>query len=192
MQCSFCNATLDGKDLAELMLRKKLECPYCRNLIVIDEGAQKAMEGLSCKICGGALSAADYTIGQKSFACKYCKGYLDQIDYKEADFPAIFARLKTIPQEMIDEIQRQLDRPENLYLLSKDERKQYEEFQKNFSSRMKDILKSSKWEIAKKSISFIGKGIGMLLGFALVGGLIGSTVGFVVSLIGEKYCKARM
>ncbi len=186
-KCKQCGSEVTGEDLAELQVRKRVECKFCRNLIVLDEGKNKVQTNLRCMVCGGPLRMDDLPLTATEGVCSFCKKSIDQYAYEEADYPGIFERLKAIPREKVEEIYKMLMREENFKQLNKGQQQELKDFGTNFKEKMEEIYQAKKWTVAKSAIKYIGKSIGAMLGMATLGGAVGMAVGYLISYVGCKY-----
>ncbi len=191
-KCKLCGSEVTGDDLATLKVRKRVECKYCRNLIVLDEKESKIQTNLRCLVCGGPLKMEDLPITATEGVCGYCKKSIAEYSYDEADYPGIFERLKAIPREKMEEIYNMLMREENFKQLNKGQQQELKDFGTNFKEKMEEIYQAKKWTVAKAAIKYIGKGIGTLLGMATIGGAVGVAIGYLVSYVGCKYIDKKV
>lgn len=189
LRCNVCSGEISEEDLILLKIQKKIECRYCKNLIVIDEESSTLKEDLICIICGGSLTADD--LNNKASACKYCQNSLEEISYSEANYPEIFKKLKEIPYEKIVEVYNLLTREEVFDQLNEEQQKQLKLFSESLIPKMKEIYNANKWKVVANAIAWLGKRIGTLVGFAVIGGTVGVAVGSLVAVIGSKLIKSR-
>lgn len=189
LKCNVCGGEISEDDLALLKIQKKIECRYCKNLIVLDEKTATIKEDLCCVICGGALAVED--LSEKALACKYCQNDLEEISYSEANYPEIFNRLKAIPEEKIIEAYKILMREENFTQLNEDDQIKLKTFGESFIPKMKEIYKANKWDMAAKAIGWLGHSLGTLLGLTLLGGTIGGAVGVLLSVLGVAFIRGK-
>mgnify|MGYP006278032391 FL=1 len=183
-KCSDCGAILSPDELAKLKVLKQVECEHCGNIIQLTED-NEIMDQFKCAICGGPILLSNPT--QKKFTCDYCFTNLNEIEFKKSDYKNIWRQMKRIPQSKINQASTMLYKAmdsEQFKHLTPEQQKIIKENSYGIMDNAKDIMDANKWTFAKSAIKYVGAGLGALIGISTLGGVVGSAVGFLVSLVG--------
>lgn len=183
-KCNACGAILSSHELARLKVLRQVECEHCGNIIQLTDDDQ-VLDQFKCFICGAPISLSNPT--EKRLTCDFCSGSVNDIEFKKGDYKNIWREIKDIPKSKIEEATTMLYQAMDSEQFKQLPAKQKEIIKENSSGIMnkaKEVMETNKWSVAKSAIKYIGSGLGALVGISIIGGVVGSAVGFLISLIG--------
>lgn len=187
INCDKCGAPINEDQIVTLKIQQKVECSFCGNVIHADMERDTIKDQLSCIFCGGPIKI-DESSGKAT--CEYCAQTAHEVTFNEIYYPELFDSIRAIPYEKVIEAFRNL--MDKIDELPPEEQEALRSFGEDFVENIKEIYKAAKWPLVKQSITWLGKGIGTLIGMATVGGALGGAIGYFVSLVGTKFLKQRI